>query len=1737
MASTQNQPSNSDENFEAPPRTGTIDEATVHHVGEAYSKQRPVPTIPRFIRHQQERAEESKRQEAELADRRKAREDAAKKEPGADQKDGQKPAVVKPPKDARTSDVPIGDDKTNVLYHPPPEVDMNDIFVAIHNHTLQAAYISAAAIVLFDVFIIGGGFVGFLKSLLPAGGVGYLIFYVLTQVVESAQSASMVKSEPAVERMKYVPESVEWVNSLLDTVWQVVSEDVFKQVAQQVEDQVKAVIPFDFIKFKVAEIGHGTRPIRILSMRSLPDSEFGELVAAHGDTKGMSQEEIKVQEEKAKKELGGIFYNLEVSLAYHAEALGGHKKRMHFDIIVLVGGVPIPIFVETREFVMTVRVRLQLNPDLPFLKHVTFALNEPPKVVASVAIGHGGAFNLLSLPLLDGFIISQIAANTTELCRPKSMSIDMTPILGGNDAITETDAVGLLYLKLHRAENLRRQDRTGPGADPYITVSFSKYEKPMYATKMIIGDLNPVWEETTCILINAEHVKRQESLLVKLWDSDRNGKDDVTGQVEVPLVDLIKDYEKVHTREDALQHEVAGADTQGILYWEVGFFPEAKFDRSLLNMEEAKKIDTMITDKTKPEDVELTPLNCRPDPEYPTGILSVTIYQCINIEVPNPRPKKKEAGADDVQQTLPETKDAEGLKTSDSEEESEEGRIEGYLPSVYCTADINDEFAFRTRTKSITKSPIYNSTVERYITDWRNIVVSVAARDVRRKGRDFLIGAVTLKATDIFKNSSAVSDWYDFVGGNGSGRVRVALLFRSTTLKLQKHELGWNVGRFEFCGGSINMKKIQAGKLKLKTCGGVKTLMPSSPETKDTFEVPDRLMRVPVFNRYLAPLIFQFYNASGDRKASYYSIIWLHNLIDNETRDFDLTIYQTDKPKRFTQNCIEGTPDKHCKVTPVGSVHFKGRFRSGMCPEFKDYLNDQDEEDTFEVWEVMDRLGHRDVHEADTGSGHPDPITGTDNLRDPTTTQAENIMNGGTGRYGDKEARNVNSENTGTLSEPALSGEEVQERIGRRPDLMPPSEWEMHHGKGATEAPFADPDMLPEHPPAAPLVNLAKATAPPLARPQDIEILSHEDFVKREATVASQTPRTPTKPIPSPTSVTSSKKPQSPYVVRSMLDVPDVAEGTEGGTAEGGSNSHAVPRNASFNIDRPDDREFARRQSLGSTAHSDDLSSVHDSPNPNYFVSSSAGMSKGENKVHDEELQRQADMIPRLPDVYNDTVPRSVDAEREALGGDRKNATAMADKMRETVPGNALLASAQLLSLTPGALGQLKIDLDKPDTFKTAAKTVVKSLVQDYTGQKPLTAGILPSKYGFFESGLFFNTLIDYAAWTGDNTYNTYFEKDFFNQVGDGDNFMPANVTATLTNGDVGYWALAAMSAAEYGANPADSSSPSYLTLAKNVFENFASRWDTKTCKGGLRDSILVANNGYNIKDAESNGAFFELAARLGLNTGNKTYLDWATKIYDWTNSTGFISQIENANGGQIYFSATVADNCEQIDKTHSSALQSNYIYGAAVMYNATKSKTWLDRAVFLTGYSAVTYFTPQTYMDTGSSQVATEQACEFNNTCTTSQKAEKSVMFRSFGAAITLDQSATIRNRISIQMNNSATAAAKSCTSNGDCGFNWSKLTYNATEGTGVGEKMNAVQCFLAILRIANPVANKQVFGSSPATQPSSTQTPGPAPTENPSATSSGLTPSGNPNAASIQTASGFLSALTLASFMYLLF
>lgn len=58
-------------------------------------------------------------------------------------------------------------------------------------------------------------------------------------------------------------------------------------------------------------------------------------------------------------------------------------------------------------------------------------------------------------------------------------------------------------------------------ADPYVTLTYSRLGKPLYSTRIIKNDCNPVFEETAIILVDVNAIRLHEKLSFQLWDSDR----------------------------------------------------------------------------------------------------------------------------------------------------------------------------------------------------------------------------------------------------------------------------------------------------------------------------------------------------------------------------------------------------------------------------------------------------------------------------------------------------------------------------------------------------------------------------------------------------------------------------------------------------------------------------------------------------------------------------------------------------------------------------------------------------------------------------------------------------------------------------------------------------------------------------------------------------------------------------------------------------------------------------------------------------------------------------------------------------------------------------------------------------------------------------------------------------------------------------------------------------------------
>ncbi|ORY59758.1 cell wall glycosyl hydrolase [Pseudomassariella vexata] len=375
-----------------------------------------------------------------------------------------------------------------------------------------------------------------------------------------------------------------------------------------------------------------------------------------------------------------------------------------------------------------------------------------------------------------------------------------------------------------------------------------------------------------------------------------------------------------------------------------------------------------------------------------------------------------------------------------------------------------------------------------------------------------------------------------------------------------------------------------------------------------------------------------------------------------------------------------------------------------------------------------------------------------------------------------------------------------------------------------------------------------------------------------------------------------------------------------------------------------------------------------------------------------------------------------------------------------------------------GLVTAVDINWNSDTSIKDGAATIAYGLMKYYSGNNTGdVAGNLPDPYYWWEAGAMFGTMVDYWAYTGDDTYVDVTFQALQHQVGDDDDFMPTNQTLTEGNDDQGFWALSAMTAAEMGfKNPENGTNGvQWLALAQAVFNEYVWRWDNSTCGGGLRWQVFTFNNGYNYKNAVSNGCFFNIAARLARYTGNETYADWAETIYDWMTDVGFIDDEYN-----VYDGASDTDNCSKIDATQWTYNAGLFMHGAATMWNYTNgtSTEWRDRAQGFVTKSANLFF---------NNSVMYEPPCEPQDTCRTDQLSFKAFLVR-WMAGTAQVMSSTYETIYPLLLA-SGKAAAEQCdgtatTSDGYKGLEGTACGMHWTQGSmwdgsnGVGQQMAAL-------------------------------------------------------------------------------
>ena len=323
------------------------------------------------------------------------------------------------------------------------------------------------------------------------------------------------------------------------------------------------------------------------------------------------------------------------------------------------------------------------------------------------------------------------------------------------------------------------------------------------------------------------------------------------------------------------------------------------------------------------------------------------------------------------------------------------------------------------------------------------------------------------------------------------------------------------------------------------------------------------------------------------------------------------------------------------------------------------------------------------------------------------------------------------------------------------------------------------------------------------------------------------------------------------------------------------------------------------------------------------------------------------------------------------------------------------------------------------------------SLAQNLVAYADPVTGMLPAPYFWWEAGGMWNGLLDYFHYTGDASHNAAVTSGLLANVGAGSDFLGPY---TDGNDDQGWWALSAMSAAEY--NLPTSGTP-WLSIAQNVHGQLAARWDTTSCGGGMKWKITPGADGYDYKNSISNALFFQLSARLYRATGAQEYADWAGEVFTWVRSVGLI----DAQTWAVYDGTNDLLQCKQVDHDQWSYNVGVFLYGSAVMQSLSADPVWATRTAGLLGATAHFFV----------GGIMHETHCEPSNTCDVDQLSFKAYLARYMAATMAVLPST--QATILPLLKSSAAGAAASCGSGpgaSTCGMKWNIGTWDDTMGVG---------------------------------------------------------------------------------------
>ncbi|GAA5997362.1 uncharacterized protein JCM10292_000204 [Rhodotorula paludigena] len=823
---------------------------------------------------------------------------------------------------------PKPSEPSNINLHTfPPPVEENSLKAITATVNTYALAIIAALGVIWFFTAWRAGWAAFVFRSQIIGAIALCVFLAHGLVVRKIEKElERIRLEMHKQRGEQysppTPESTEWLNAFVKVVWPLINPELFTSVVDMIEDVMQASLPGFVDAVKIEDFNLGRNAFRVLSMRALPDQptekeypreewiDQGDREEAldpnRRQKKEQSQEEKKdevMKEQNPEEEdQTGDYVNYEISFAYFAPPGTNKLQSQNISLVMkfFLGmhdlfHLPIPIWIAVESVVGTVRLRCQMVAQMPYIRNVTFTLMGVPAIEASAVPLSRVAPNVLDLPLISGFVQSSIAAATAIYCAPKSMTMNIAQMLSGDGVKRDTKALGVFMITIHHAAGLSAQDDNG-SSDPYVVVAYSKFGKPLFSTRIVHEDLNPVWEQTCFLLVSDDEVRAGEKLSIQLWDSDALTADDLVGRVQVPITDLMLKPNEMHHRTDGLMGFEDHDEMSGTITWSVAYYEKCSLNPALkkkpgidhtlpkeLQDHPQLKLEENKQDTPEEADVARTP----PDPQYPSGILSVIVHHINNLE------RQNLSGA--------KGKNREGQAGQDTDEPSEQ---DGSLPSAYAEIVVNDDLLYKTRVKQYSTMPFFEAGTETFVRDFTKTSLRVVIRDSRLREHDPILGVINLPLQEVFAHSSQVTRTWSLRDGVGFGKASISVLFKSVKLSLPKELSGWETGTVCITA-PIRVEPVEGASFEWAE----KKLVISTSEARQ--KMPARVanrtgdgaiewdvdedIRLPTYDRYSSAIYFD-YGGSAVKigplgsKMDAFAEYWLSECVDDEPKEIRIPV-------------------------------------------------------------------------------------------------------------------------------------------------------------------------------------------------------------------------------------------------------------------------------------------------------------------------------------------------------------------------------------------------------------------------------------------------------------------------------------------------------------------------------------------------------------------------------------------------------------------------------------------------------------------------------------------------------------------------------------------------------------------------------------------------------------------------------------------------------------------------------